>query len=161
MGLSPKGGSLRWLQAHNEKSNLFEEISYWAPLQARQTELDFLLRRGKEYLALGSEGTVPLFLRTSFRSWVQSVILATSRAAFLVRFYFTTSPDHQCVLRSDRRPHRFILSCSGRRRSWRGALATCPDALLPQPFFQPSREGALPEFIAICFECPCETRADL
>jgi len=40
------------LRAHNEQSNLFEEISYWAPLQARQTEVDFLLRRGREYLAL-------------------------------------------------------------------------------------------------------------
>ena len=46
------------LQAHNEQSakpagnKLFEEISYWAPLQARQTEVDFLLRRGKEYLAI-------------------------------------------------------------------------------------------------------------
>ncbi len=40
------------LQAHNEQSELFEEISYWAPLQARQTEVDFLLRRGREYLAI-------------------------------------------------------------------------------------------------------------
>jgi len=40
------------LRAHNEQSSLFEEISYWAPVQARQTEVDFLLRRGREYLAL-------------------------------------------------------------------------------------------------------------
>jgi hypothetical protein len=40
------------LKAHNEKSQLFEEISYRAPLQARQTDVDFLLRKGKEYLAL-------------------------------------------------------------------------------------------------------------
>lgn len=40
------------LRAHNEQSKLFEEISYWAPVQARQTEVDFLLRRGREYLAL-------------------------------------------------------------------------------------------------------------
>lgn len=40
------------LRAHNEQSDLFEEIAYWAPLQARQTEVDFLLRRGREYLAL-------------------------------------------------------------------------------------------------------------
>ena len=31
---------------------MFEEISYWAPAQARQTEVDFLLRRGRDYLAL-------------------------------------------------------------------------------------------------------------
>jgi predicted AAA+ superfamily ATPase len=40
------------LRAHGEQSRLFEEISYWAPLQARETEVDFLLRRGKEYLAI-------------------------------------------------------------------------------------------------------------
>jgi len=40
------------LRTHNEITRLFEEISYWAPIQARQTEVDFLLRRGREYLAL-------------------------------------------------------------------------------------------------------------
>lgn len=40
------------LQAHNERSALFEYVTYWAPLQARQTEVDLLLRRGREYLAL-------------------------------------------------------------------------------------------------------------
>jgi len=47
-----EGWILTVLRAHNEGSDLFEEISYWAPLQARQTEVDFLLRRGREYLAL-------------------------------------------------------------------------------------------------------------
>jgi predicted AAA+ superfamily ATPase len=27
-------------------------VSYWAPAQARQTEVDFLLRRGREFLAI-------------------------------------------------------------------------------------------------------------
>lgn len=40
------------MRAHNEASELFEEIFYWAPVQARQTEVDFLLRRGRDYLAL-------------------------------------------------------------------------------------------------------------
>jgi predicted AAA+ superfamily ATPase len=40
------------LRAYNEPAELFEEVSYWAPLQARETEVDFLLRRGREYLAL-------------------------------------------------------------------------------------------------------------
>lgn len=44
------------LRAHNEQSDLFEEITYWAPVQARQTEIDFLLRRGREYLALEVKG---------------------------------------------------------------------------------------------------------
>lgn len=44
------------LRAHNEHLDLFEEITYWAPVQARQTEIDFLLRRGREYLALEVKG---------------------------------------------------------------------------------------------------------
>jgi predicted AAA+ superfamily ATPase len=47
-----EGWILTVLRAHKEQSELFEEISYWAPVQARQTEVDFLLRRGREYLAL-------------------------------------------------------------------------------------------------------------
>jgi hypothetical protein len=40
------------LRAHNKRSDLFDEASYWAPAQARQTEVDFLLRRGREFLAI-------------------------------------------------------------------------------------------------------------
>jgi len=47
-----EGWILTLLRAHNERSLLFEEVTYWAPLQARQTEVDFLLRRGREYVAL-------------------------------------------------------------------------------------------------------------
>lgn len=47
-----EGWILTVLRAHNEQATLFEEISCWAPLNANQTEVDFLLRRGKEYLAL-------------------------------------------------------------------------------------------------------------
>ena len=47
-----EGWVLTVLRAHNEASDLFEEISYWAPAQARQTEVDFLLRRGREHLAI-------------------------------------------------------------------------------------------------------------
>jgi len=47
-----EGWLLTVLRAHNEGSELFEEISYWAPAQARQTEVDFLLRRGRDHLAL-------------------------------------------------------------------------------------------------------------
>jgi predicted AAA+ superfamily ATPase len=47
-----EGWILTVLRAHNPRSDLFEEISYWAPAQARQTEVDFLLRRGQDYLAL-------------------------------------------------------------------------------------------------------------
>jgi predicted AAA+ superfamily ATPase len=47
-----EGWVLTVLRAHNERRELFEEIAYWAPVQARQTEVDFLLRRGRDYLAL-------------------------------------------------------------------------------------------------------------
>jgi uncharacterized protein len=47
-----EGWILTVLRAHNEVSELYEEISYWAPLQARETEVDFLLRRGQEFLAI-------------------------------------------------------------------------------------------------------------
>lgn len=47
-----EGWILTVLRAHNKASDLFEEVSHWAPAQARQTEVDFLLRRGREYLAL-------------------------------------------------------------------------------------------------------------
>ena len=47
-----EGWILTVLRAHNEGGDLFEEIAYWAPVQAGQTEVDFLLRRGRDYLAL-------------------------------------------------------------------------------------------------------------
>jgi predicted AAA+ superfamily ATPase len=47
-----EGWVLSVLRAHNEPSKVFDEISYWAPAQARQTEVDFLLRRGREHVAL-------------------------------------------------------------------------------------------------------------
>lgn len=40
------------LRAHGEYDRLFDEISYWAPADAVRTEVDFLLRRGKRYLAI-------------------------------------------------------------------------------------------------------------
>jgi predicted AAA+ superfamily ATPase len=47
-----EGWVLELLRAHNEETALFEEIAYWAPLQARRTEVDFLLLRGGEFLAI-------------------------------------------------------------------------------------------------------------
>ena len=47
-----EGCMLNELRAHNDGGDLFEEIFYWAPAQARLTEVDFLLRRGREFLAL-------------------------------------------------------------------------------------------------------------
>jgi uncharacterized protein len=47
-----EGWILTVLRAHGEERGLYDEISYWAPAQSRQTEVDFLLRRGDEYLAV-------------------------------------------------------------------------------------------------------------
>jgi predicted AAA+ superfamily ATPase len=40
------------LRAYRDYRELFEEWSYWAPSEARATEVDFVLRRGREYLAI-------------------------------------------------------------------------------------------------------------
>lgn len=50
------------LRAHNEVSELYDDISYWAPAEARQTEVDLLLRRGRDHLALEVK-TSPRFSR--------------------------------------------------------------------------------------------------
>jgi uncharacterized protein len=47
-----EGLVLHLLRAHGEEQELYDEIFYWAPAQAAQTEVDFLLRRGREYLAI-------------------------------------------------------------------------------------------------------------
>ena len=47
-----EGFILMMMQAHNGSQRFFDDISYWAPAQARQTEVDFLLRLGKDYLAV-------------------------------------------------------------------------------------------------------------
>lgn len=51
-GTLVEGLALTVLRAHNAHGALFEDIGYWAPAQARATEVDFLLRRGREYLAI-------------------------------------------------------------------------------------------------------------
>lgn len=40
------------LRAYAEENELYDELFYWSPSQAKQTEVDFLLRRGNEFLAL-------------------------------------------------------------------------------------------------------------
>ena len=47
-----EGWVLSLLRAHNEAHALFEELAYWSPAQSHATEVDFLLRRGDEYLAI-------------------------------------------------------------------------------------------------------------
>ena len=40
------------LRCYAEERSLFDDIYYWAPAQARQLEVDFLLQRGRELLAI-------------------------------------------------------------------------------------------------------------
>jgi predicted AAA+ superfamily ATPase len=47
-----EGLVLNILRAHNSNSDLFDEVFYWAPAQARLTEVDFVLRRGRDFLAV-------------------------------------------------------------------------------------------------------------
>ena len=47
-----EGWVLHLLRAHGEESDLYEEIRYWAPHPANRTEVDFLLRRGGEFVAV-------------------------------------------------------------------------------------------------------------
>lgn len=47
-----EGWILTLLRAYAQERELFEEIVYWAPAQSSRLEVDFLLRRGREFLAL-------------------------------------------------------------------------------------------------------------
>ena len=47
-----EGFVLGLLRAYNETSDLYDRISYWAPSQAQTIEVDFLLGRQSEYVAI-------------------------------------------------------------------------------------------------------------
>lgn len=40
------------LRAENDYRPLYDELAYWAPTEGRQVEVDFLLRRGKRFVAI-------------------------------------------------------------------------------------------------------------
>lgn len=40
------------LRAHQDYDGLYDEIAYWSPAEARHTEVDFVLTRGKEIIAI-------------------------------------------------------------------------------------------------------------
>jgi predicted AAA+ superfamily ATPase len=40
------------LRFYQERAELFDDVAYWAPTEARATEVDFVLTRGRELLAL-------------------------------------------------------------------------------------------------------------
>ena len=47
-----KGWVLHLLRAHNEQAELFDDLSYWEPHPRNGAEVDFLLRRGREFVAI-------------------------------------------------------------------------------------------------------------
>jgi predicted AAA+ superfamily ATPase len=51
-GVLLEGWILTLLRAYAEENELYDEIAYWSPTQARQVEVDFLLKRGRAYLAI-------------------------------------------------------------------------------------------------------------
>ncbi len=52
-----EGVVLTTLRAHGEAADVYEEIFYWSPHQSRDIEVDFLLRRGNELLAIEVKAT--------------------------------------------------------------------------------------------------------
>lgn len=47
-----EGLVLTMLRAHNDDGRVFDDVSYWSPAQTHATEVDFVLRRGRDYLAI-------------------------------------------------------------------------------------------------------------
>ena len=52
MGPLFEGWVANLLRIHNDYSELFDECFYWAPAEAARTEVDFLLKRGREWIAI-------------------------------------------------------------------------------------------------------------
>jgi len=47
-----EGWIAQCLRAYNDYNACYDDIAYWAPADAQQTEVDFLLRRGRRYIAI-------------------------------------------------------------------------------------------------------------
>jgi uncharacterized protein len=52
-----EGLAYHCLRAHNSYKKLYEEIFFWSPLDTKSFEVDFLLRRGKELIAIEVKAT--------------------------------------------------------------------------------------------------------
>jgi predicted AAA+ superfamily ATPase len=52
MGALFEGWVVNLLRIHNDYAELFDECFYWAPADAARTEVDLLLRRGREWIAV-------------------------------------------------------------------------------------------------------------
>ena len=60
-----EGLALTVLRAHNHRGEIFDDIGYWSPGQARSTDVDFLLRRGRDFWRSKSTRA----RATSVRTW--------------------------------------------------------------------------------------------
>jgi len=67
-GVLLEGWVLTLLRAYAAEGTLYDDIHYWSPTQARRTEVDFLLRRGSELLALEVKSS-----RRFSRSWLSGL----------------------------------------------------------------------------------------
>lgn len=52
LGVLLEGWIAQLLRAYRDYKGLFDDWFYWAPAEATRTEVDFLLRRGREYVAI-------------------------------------------------------------------------------------------------------------
>lgn len=52
LGALLEGWVANLLRIHNDHDPLFDDCSYWAPAEAARTEVDFVLRRGRDSLAI-------------------------------------------------------------------------------------------------------------
>lgn len=48
------------LRAMNDYQGLYDDLFYWAPAEAKTTEVDFLLQRGREFVAIECKSTTKL-----------------------------------------------------------------------------------------------------
>ena len=52
-----EGWIAQCLRSYNDYKGVYDEIAYWSPAEARHTEVDFLLRRGRRYVAIEVKAT--------------------------------------------------------------------------------------------------------
>ncbi|MDE0416638.1 MAG: DUF4143 domain-containing protein, partial [bacterium] len=74
-----EGWVLHLLRVHGEKGRLFEDLHYWAPHTGGRTEVDFLLRRASEFMA------VEVKSRPRYHTGMLSGLRAVGELAGLVR----------------------------------------------------------------------------
>ena len=57
IGLLFEGWIAQVLRSYRDYVGLFDEFYYWSPAEAKETEVDFLLRQGKQFIAIEAKAT--------------------------------------------------------------------------------------------------------